>query len=211
MKPLKKHLGIAIFQAALAALLLLGGCNVRSAIDELVSPGASGSAAEEEKESVSDDDYYDKFYQQLTRRSHLEAGTSDIKALDVLPKDSQGDVDWTAAVIKGYINPRDSIDGGVEPEPPLNLNIFFEAKTPLMANVLFPHSIHTYWLSCNNCHSNIFIPETGANPVTMDEIFQGQWCGRCHGKVAFTFWPRTNCTRCHVILKGQSLERERWK
>lgn len=157
------------------------------------------------------DDYYEKFYKEMTDRAVMKRGTTEIRALDSLPKDTAGNVNWTAAVVNGYINPKGSLDPNVQEEPPLHLNVFIEAKVPLMANVMFPHSIHTYWLSCNNCHPKIFIPEAGANPISMDEIFKGQWCGRCHGKVAFTFWPRENCVRCHIVLKGQSLERERWK
>ena len=28
----------------------------------------------------------------------------------------------------------------------------------------------------------------------MVEIGQGQWCGKCHGRVSF---PLTDCVRCH--------------
>ncbi|MFQ5735529.1 MAG: c(7)-type cytochrome triheme domain-containing protein [Thermodesulfobacteriota bacterium] len=148
-------------------------------------------------------DYYNAFYKQMTDRKRLLKGTSELKALDALPKDGLGRVNWTVAVVDGYINPRNTIEPGApdESDIPLDLNIFIEAKTPLMANVLFPHSIHTYWLSCNICHPKIFIPEAGANPISMEEIWQGKWCGRCHGK-------RANCVRCHIVLKGRSLEKE---
>ncbi|MBI5344853.1 MAG: cytochrome c3 family protein [Deltaproteobacteria bacterium] len=149
-------------------------------------------------------DYYEGFYKEVTKRVGSRKGVSQVLALDALPKDPAGNVNWTAAVVNGYINPRASLDPGVEDDPPLNLNIFIEAKVPLMANVIFPHSIHTYWLSCNNCHPKIFLPEAGANPISMDEIFKGEWCGRCHNKVAFAFWPRENCVRCHIVLKGHS-------
>lgn len=156
-------------------------------------------------------DYYNKIYKVVTKKAVTRQGTKGIIALDGLPKDAANQPNWTAAVIDGLISPRGSLDPDAEEEMPLDLNIFIEAKVPLMANVLFPHSIHTYWLSCNICHPKIFIPEAGANDITMDEIFQGEWCGRCHGKVAFTFWPRANCTRCHSVLKGESLQQERWK
>jgi c(7)-type cytochrome triheme protein len=38
----------------------------------------------------------------------------------------------------------------------------------------------------------------GANPVSMDRIIRGEYCGRCHGVVAFPF---TDCLRCHSRLK----------
>ena len=189
-----------------ALAILPAGCG--ESLESFINPGVQ-RAPDDTFENA--DDYYEKFYKEVSQRASVKTGTHEIQALDVLPKDPSGNINWTAAVVGGYIDPRASIDPSVEDELPLNLNIFIEAKVALMANVIFPHSIHTYWLSCNNCHPKIFIPEAGANPITMDEIFQGQWCGRCHGKVAFTFWPRDNCVRCHVVLKGQSLERERWK
>jgi len=189
-----------------ALAILPAGCG--ESLESFINPAVQ-RAPDDTFENA--DDYYEKFYKEVTQRAVVKTGTHEIQALDVLPKDPSGNINWTAAVVGGYIDPRASIDPSVEDELPLNLNIFIEAKVALMANVIFPHSIHTYWLSCNNCHPKIFIPEAGANPITMDEIFQGQWCGRCHGKVAFTFWPRDNCVRCHVVLKGQSLERERWK
>ena len=34
-----------------------------------------------------------------------------------------------------------------------------------------------------------------ANPFSMQEIFAGQYCGACHGTVAF---PNIDCQRCHT-------------
>jgi c(7)-type cytochrome triheme protein len=155
--------------------------------------------------------YYEKFYQQILKRRNYRRGTTETIAIDGLPKGHGGEINWSAAVVEGYINPRGSLDPNEPEEELLNLNIFIEAKTPLMANVIFPHSIHTYWLSCKNCHPGIFIPQAGANPITMNEIFEGKWCGRCHGKVAFNFFPLANCRRCHIVMKGQSMDKERWR
>ncbi|OIJ73509.1 MAG: hypothetical protein A2V21_304050 [Deltaproteobacteria bacterium GWC2_55_46] len=207
MKPLPRPQSLLAMLTFTAISILLLGCG--ESLEVLVNPNAPQKKVEEFKNS---DDYYDKFFNEIKHRASIKEGTSEILALDVMPKDPSGNVNWTAAVVGGYIDPRGAIyEEEAADEPPFNLNIFMEAKVPLMSNVIFPHSVHTYWLSCNNCHPKIFIPEAGANPITMDEIFQGQWCGRCHGKVAFTFWPRDNCVRCHAILKGQSLEKERWR
>lgn len=209
MKAFFRYLNtLPLAASAVISLFLLNGCGLGESIDQLVSTDVSKPVVAPPQNF---DDYYENFYKEVARRSSIRPGTTEIEALDSLPKDTAGEVNWTAAVVQGYINPKNSIEPGVEEDAPLHLNIFIEAKVPLMANVLFPHSIHTYWLSCNNCHPKIFIPEAGANPISMDEIFQGQWCGRCHGKVAFTFWPRENCVRCHIVLKGQSLEKERWR
>ena len=167
-----------------------------------------------QKEPVSYADqteYYNQFYREVVRRGFVKEGTTFTAALDSLPQGQEGDVNWTSAVMGGFIAPRGSIELGVEEEQVLDLTIFIEAKVPLMSNVIFPHSIHTYWLNCATCHPKIFIPKAGANPITMDEIFAGKWCGRCHGKVAFDFFPLANCRRCHVVMKGESLGQERWR
>lgn len=186
MKPLpskKRHFALFAILIALA----IAGCG--ETLDSLIDPRAQKVSAKPPREAETD--YYEKFYKELAKRAAIRRGTSEIEALDSLPKDPSGEVNWTAAVMGGYITPRGSIDPEAEEEPILDLNIFIEAKVPLMFNVLFPHSIHTYWLSCNNCHPKIFIPEVGANPITMDEIFQGQWCGRCHGRSPSPSGPGT--------------------
>ncbi|MBI2400882.1 MAG: hypothetical protein HYV23_07510, partial [Deltaproteobacteria bacterium] len=179
--PRKITSGAGALFTLLFLLFSLAGCG--ESFDEIINADLPPKKTDDFGQA---DDYYEKFYKEMSNRAVLKRGTSDIRALDSLPKDPAGNVNWTAAVVNGYINPKGSLESGIEEEPPLHLNIFIEAKVPLMANVMFPHSIHTYWLSCNNCHPKIFIPEAGANPITMDEIFKGQWCGRCHGKVAFT-------------------------
>jgi c(7)-type cytochrome triheme protein len=68
-----------------------------------------------------------------------------------------------------------------------------------MPNVIFPHKPHTLWLECGNCHPAIFKMQKGANPISMVKIVNGEFCGRCHGRVAF---PISNCNRCHVKPKG---------
>lgn len=199
------------FALTSAVLLLVTGCNFSENLDAILNPDLQKDKTRDTGKPEALQNYYEKFYKEVSRRGQNVVGTSTVQALDALPKDSFGEVNWTAAVVQGTIAPRASITSDIEDEPPLDLNIFIEAKVPLMANVIFPHSIHTYWLSCNNCHPKIFLPEAGANPISMDEIFKGEWCGRCHGKVAFTFWPRANCTRCHIVPKGQSLQKERWR
>ncbi|MBI5561659.1 MAG: cytochrome c3 family protein [Deltaproteobacteria bacterium] len=183
------------------------GCGLAESIDKAVSLERQEPVRDRQETS----DYYNAFYKQVLQKATVKGGTDKVIALDGFPKDANGLPNWTVAVVTGLINPRGTLDPDAEEEPMLDLNVFIEAKVPLMAKVLFPHSIHTYWLSCKVCHPKIFIPEAGANDISMEEIFKGQWCGRCHGKVAFTFWPRGNCTRCHSVLKGTSLEKERWR
>lgn len=113
-------------------------------------------------------------------------------AFDYLPKAKQGYVDWVQALRQGVIHPKDSLTN--EPTmPALDFNIVFKAKGDI-PDVVYPHLPHTEWLDCRNCHPSIFKMQAGSNPVTMEKIIQGEFCGRCHGKVSF---PLSDCTRCH--------------
>lgn len=115
--------------------------------------------------------------------------------LTLLPRDRYGLIDWAGSVRGGIISPISSIDG-VEDDDPIDLLVLIKSKKTFMTDVLFPHSIHTYWLRCKNCHPDIFIQKAGGNSeMTMWDILKGKYCGRCHGKVAF---PLTECYRCHM-------------
>ncbi len=119
------------------------------------------------------------------------------EALAGFPRDSAGIVDWVQAIKQGYIEPRADLEG-LSSKQTLDLDIIF-TDTGAMPNVRFPHLSHTLWLDCSNCHPAIFVEKKGANPIAMNDIFQGKYCGVCHGKVAFP--PTLNCTRCHSVPK----------
>ncbi|MEK6815504.1 MAG: c(7)-type cytochrome triheme domain-containing protein [Nitrospirota bacterium] len=122
-----------------------------------------------------------------------------------LPRDHFGQVNWAKAVYDGLLQPKDSITGGPvqgPPDGPFPNFIPFNVKAAMMADVLFPHDIHNFWLDCKNCHPAIFKPKIGANPMSMRDIWQGKFCGRCHGTVAFETKTETNCRRCHSIRKN---------
>lgn len=188
-------------------MLLVGGCSLDTLMDKvsLEPPEHASSLTSREQEYL-----FEKFYQTVVDTGAVESNIGGLPALSQLPNDAYGEVNWTTAVAQGLLAPKGSLDPDAEEDIPLNLNIFIEAKVPMMANVIFPHSVHTYWLSCSNCHPNIFIPEAGGNLITMDEIFKGEWCGRCHGKVAFQFWPEANCRRCHMVPKKMSGQKENY-
>jgi c(7)-type cytochrome triheme protein len=80
----------------------------------------------------------------------------------------------------------------------MDLNIVREVKGS-MPDVVYPHKQHTEWLDCSNCHPKIFIPQKGANQISMASILLGQKCGVCHGKVAF---PVSECRLCHSRKKA---------
>ncbi len=120
-----------------------------------------------------------------------------------LPKSEQGSyVDWAAALKYGVIRPVDSLDPNRKTMPPIDFNVVFKVKGDL-PDVIYPHFPHTVWLDCRNCHPKIFVMRAGANQVTMNGIMRGEFCGRCHGKVAF---PLYDCNRCHSRPKpGKNL------
>jgi len=120
-----------------------------------------------------------------------------------LPKGKSGNyVDWVKALETGKIKPRyDRLDPKAKPVV-MDLNIVREVKGS-MPDVVYPHKQHTEWLDCSNCHPAIFIPQKGANQISMAAILLGKKCGVCHGKVAFPVTAST-CLRCHSKPKHRA-------
>jgi len=124
----------------------------------------------------------------------------DVISLEFLPTDDYGFVDWTKALNEGIISPKETLDGKApraakQADAP---DVVIRSKMDFMPDVLFPHKAHTDWLKCGVCHPKIFKPRAGANPITMTGIWKGEFCGRCHDKVAF---PTRNCFRCHSVKR----------
>jgi len=117
-------------------------------------------------------------------------------AYDGLPTSDYGNhIDWVKALDDGLLDPRyDRVDPTVEPFV-MDLDIVRPVKASV-PDVVFPHKPHTQWLHCSNCHPKIFVPQRGANQISMSAIILGQKCGVCHGKVSFP--PTTkSCKKCH--------------
>ena len=125
-----------------------------------------------------------------------------IVAFEALPHSNAGNrVNWVQALESHKINPRwDRADPNATPVV-MDLNIVREVKGS-MPDVVYPHKQHTEWLDCSNCHPAIFIPQKGANQISMAAILLGQKCGVCHGKVAF---PVSECRLCHSKRKDGAL------
>lgn len=119
---------------------------------------------------------------------------------NVLPKTLLGGVDWVKAIAEGTIAPRSALDPKAPGLPPLTLDVERIPAGQPTFRVVFPHLAHTRWLACANCHPGIFEMKRGATPINMGAIFAGQYCGMCHGKVAFAV--PTGCPRCHPALAG---------
>lgn len=123
----------------------------------------------------------------------------DVISLQQLPVDNYGFVDWVKAIKDGIIAPRESINGGA-PKPEEGAasagDVLIRSKMKFMPDVIFPHSAHTEWLKCSTCHPKLFKKKAGATQITMSGIWKGEFCGRCHDKVAF---PTRNCFKCHSV------------
>ena len=124
-------------------------------------------------------------YKTLQKANHALAG---------FPADYEGQINWVLALERGLIKPRTTVRSR-KPMEILDTDIIMK-NTREMAYVRFPHEAHTEWLACKNCHEKIFIEKKGANDINMTKIFQGEYCGVCHDKVAFSSFV---CERCHSI------------
>ena len=115
-----------------------------------------------------------------------------------MPRSNAGNrVDWVKALEQKRIAPRWEREKPDAQATVMDLNIVREVKGS-MPDVVYPHKQHTEWLDCSNCHPAIFVPQKGANQMSMAAILLGQGCGTCHGKVAF---PVSECRLCHSRKK----------
>lgn len=130
----------------------------------------------------------------------LSALQPPLDALKGLPPSTFGNgINWVEALRRHKIEPRaDQL--GKKKQFTLEMNIHMDV-TGTMNDVVFPHRIHTEWLACKNCHTKIFKMKKDGNPITMQKITAGKYCGVCHGKVAF---PIANCNRCHSAKKKKT-------
>jgi len=125
-----------------------------------------------------------------------------------LPKSKAGNrVNWVKALDEGMLDPRADRYDDSKKMTVLDLNIVRQVKGS-MPDVVYPHKPHTKWLQCSNCHPKIFIPKKGANKISMAAILAGQYCGVCHGKVAF---PISECRLCHSKNKTKKQVADRAK
>jgi c(7)-type cytochrome triheme protein len=121
------------------------------------------------------------------------------KLTEKFPKERFGNgVDWEKAEEEGRIRLVDSIEGVSIKRKPLTIQKDFNlaAKVQGMPEIIFSHKKHTVWSGCELCHPEIFVGvKKGTTKYSMVEIFDGKYCGVCHGTVAF---PLLDCQRCHT-------------
>lgn len=128
----------------------------------------------------------------------IEKAKSWQEATKALPV-TDGMVDWVKALAQGVIAPRAGVDPKAKDEAVLPLDVERVPAAGEMFKVVFSHKSHTEWLACPNCHTGIFQMAKGSSAMSMEKINSGEFCGVCHGKVAFA---ATACARCHPAMGG---------
>jgi len=126
------------------------------------------------------------------------------QASAMLPKNEvDEEVDWMQALRQGVVKPRAEMSGPGNPELKLFKFDFFFAGPDPETDAFFPHSSHTEWLTCESCHPALFpyrelgLDGSGSYTISMDRVFEGEYCGKCHGVVAFAL---DFCNRCHTKM-----------
>ncbi len=106
-------------------------------------------------------------------------------------------IDWMHAEDYKRIKLVDYIEGvSFERKKLKNVKeIKIHAQEDFMPNIIFSHTKHTKWSGCELCHPEIFGVTQGNNVYSMQDNFDGKYCGLCHGTVAF---PNKDCQRCHT-------------
>ncbi len=118
----------------------------------------------------------------------------------LLPRDHAGNIDWMAALDRGIIRPRPNLPGDPAPTDAAPFKFGFDFFFPgpdTTFDAFFPHSKHTEWLNCAQCHARLF-PYRNLK-IQMADIFQGKFCAECHGRVSYPVL--TGCERCHVRMQ----------
>ncbi len=133
-----------------------------------------------------------------------EKATTWEEADATLPKDAAGNVDWVQAMKTDAIAPRPGLDPKVPEQAALDLDVDLTSSPSKLFSITYPHGAHTQILTCGNCHPTIFPLGKKAEPavLTMAKIRAGQYCGACHGRVAFSV--EQECARCHTRIPVQS-------
>ena len=115
-----------------------------------------------------------------------------------LPQERFGNgIDWIKAEEQKLLTLKDQLEGvSIKRKKLANpQKLELSAKTVGMPNIIFSHKKHAIWNGCELCHPEIFGVKKGTTVYTMQDIFNGKYCGACHGSVAF---PNDDCQRCHT-------------
>lgn len=128
---------------------------------------------------------------------HVEFKNDFYKLTKNFPKARFGNrIDWLKAEERGLIKLKDSLEGITIKRKALKdpADSELKPKEKGMPDIIFSHEKHAIWSGCELCHPEIFGVKKGATVYSMQDIFEGKFCGACHGKVAFV---NMDCQLCH--------------
>jgi c(7)-type cytochrome triheme protein len=114
------------------------------------------------------------------------------------PKSRFGNrIDWTVAEEQGLIELLDHLEGVSIARKPMTYDKDAEIDPGVyeMPEIIFSHEKHAVWSGCELCHPQIFGVKERGTVYEMQDIFDGKFCGACHGKVAFM---NLDCQLCHT-------------
>ena len=105
-------------------------------------------------------------------------------------------VDWLKAEEQGLLDLTDHLEGISIKRSKLRFPVdaVIDAKVYEMPDIIFSHEKHAVWNGCELCHPQVFGIKSASMVYEMQEIFDGKYCGACHGKVAFM---NLDCQACH--------------
>jgi c(7)-type cytochrome triheme protein len=115
-----------------------------------------------------------------------------------MPKERFGNgIDWLTAEEKKLVKLQDYLEGVSIKRKKLQEQKEVDIKTKVasMPDIIFSHTKHAKWSGCELCHPEVFSVKKGSQPYSMEDIFNGKYCGLCHDLVAF---PNLDCQRCHT-------------
>ncbi|BCA80812.1 c(7)-type cytochrome triheme domain-containing protein [Desulfuromonas sp. AOP6] len=115
-----------------------------------------------------------------------------------MPKERFGNgIDWLKAEDEGLVTVRDYLEGVSISRAKIKEPDKFDLTPtePNMPNIILSHQKHVVWNGCELCHPEIFPVKKSAQAYSMQDIFNGKYCGVCHDTVAF---PNIDCQRCHT-------------
>jgi c(7)-type cytochrome triheme protein len=114
------------------------------------------------------------------------------------PKSRFGNkIDWLKTEERGLVKLKDYLEGHSIRRKPLKQTKDISIKSTELGlpDIIFSHTLHTVWNGCELCHPEIFGVKQGSTVYSMQDVFDGKYCGACHGSVAF---PNNDCQLCHT-------------
>lgn len=112
-------------------------------------------------------------------------------------------IDWMKAESDGKISLKDTLPTISLGKDSTMVNRRDEPRSPSLPglpDIIFSHAKHVVWSGCGMCHPDTFALETGKTEMSMKDITEGKFCGRCHGTIAFAL---NDCSRCHSKPLGK--------